>query len=334
MFYTPVNNVAGLQLASPRSVGGLSLVLLPGQGARVAVWPTRVTVITAGTYGTLTESLTIFGVTAVNGDTLTLVGPLEGTVDNNYAAGDYADLRVTAGYITDINAALNGILGSQQTPIFTTFTIPGQSSVMEVGSSISAGPLSFAWTTSNDANVAANSITISDVTHGITLGTGLPNTGNATLTSAVITNVSPGVQTWSISGNDSSNNIFSSSYKVDWYWAIYYGCNDNPTVTSSDILALGDLVLQADGTGTFDFPAGGYKYQCIPVSSPQPTAFISSGFEVAMAGVSDDPAYSNVNPSGISYAIVSVTNSYGATTTYAVYRSQHILGGTFTWEVS
>lgn len=108
MLYTPINNVYGLQLASPRSVGGLSLVLLSGQGARVAAWPTRVTVVTAGTYGTPTELLTVFGVTEVVGDTLTITGPLEGTVDRDYFDGDWVDLRVTAGYVNDLNIAVGG----------------------------------------------------------------------------------------------------------------------------------------------------------------------------------------------------------------------------------
>ena len=110
MFYTSINNVDILQLASPRSVGGTSLALLPGQGAKLTALPTRITVVTAGTYGSPTEVFTIFGVTAVSGDILTVTGPLEGTVDHNYVAGDYADLRVTAGYITDLNAAVTSFL--------------------------------------------------------------------------------------------------------------------------------------------------------------------------------------------------------------------------------
>ena len=103
MFYTPINNVAGLQLASPRSAGGTSLVLLPGQGGRVTALPTRVTVVTAGSYGTSAEVLTIFGVTGVSGDTLTISGPLEGTTDRGYAAGDYAEELAAEMLATTLN---------------------------------------------------------------------------------------------------------------------------------------------------------------------------------------------------------------------------------------
>jgi hypothetical protein len=139
MLYTPVNNVFGLRLASPRSVGGSSLVLASGQGARLTVLPTRITVVTAGTYGTSAELLTIFGVTAVSGDTLTITGPLEGTVDHNYAAGDYADLRVTAGYINDLNVGGTSGLpsGDAGQVLIIDDTTASFSSIIEVNSASS-----------------------------------------------------------------------------------------------------------------------------------------------------------------------------------------------------
>jgi hypothetical protein len=49
-----------------------------------------------------------------------------------------------------------------------------------------------------------------------------------------------------------------------------------------------------------------------------------------MATVADDPAYSNVDGGGTSYALVSVTNVNGVTTNYRVYRTANSLGGAIT----
>jgi hypothetical protein len=336
MFYTPVNNVGGLQLASPRSVGGSGLVLLPGQGARVAALPTRVTVITAATYGTTAEVLTIFGVTGVSGDNLTITGPLEGTVDRNYNVGDYADFRVTAGYVNDLNAAIDGLLNPYQAPAFTAFAISGQATTLEVGATIAAGSKTFTWTISNSGNVAANSISITDVTTSTVLGSGLANNGSAALAIGAITSNVPATHTWSVSGKDVQNTSFSRNFVVNWFWRVYAGVSNNPTVTGSDILAFGVSSLQSTAGGTYALTSGGYKYFCVPTSFVQPTSFKdqSTGFNVPMADTTANAAYSNVNSSGINYAIVSVPNSLGVTTNYAVYRSYNQLGSTLNLVVS
>lgn len=305
----------------------------------MTVLPTRVTLVTAGTYGTATELLTIFGVTDVNGDILTITAPLEGTLDRNYAAGDYADLRVTAGYIVDLNIAVNGLLTpSYQPPAFTAFAISGQAAIVEVGSALAAGNKTFTWATSNSGNVSTNSISIKDATTSTTLGAGLSNTGSTVITTGALTSNSQAIHTWSISGIDTHSATFSNSFSVEWLWKTYYGCNNNPTLTQADILSLGSFILQADGFGAFSFPAGGYKYYCIPTSFPQPSMFKdpNTHFNVPMAGPTDNPAYSNSNPNSpiLFYASVSVTNSFGVTSNYAVYRSQNPLGGTYAWEVS
>jgi hypothetical protein len=45
-----------------------------------------------------------------------------------------------------------------------------------------------------------------------------------------------------------------------------------------------------------------------------------------MATVASDPSYSNV-ANGYYYALVNVTNSYGVTAMYRVYRTYNSLGG-------
>ncbi len=104
------NNVIGLTLASAYTAGGGSMTLSSG-GSLLPTTPFRMTVVTAATYQTSSEALTIYEVTGVSGNVLTLAsngagGAIEGTTDRNYAVGDKVDLRLTAGAITDLNTAV------------------------------------------------------------------------------------------------------------------------------------------------------------------------------------------------------------------------------------
>ena len=104
---TPINDVIGLQLASPYTAGSGSMVLRSGEGAKIAATPTLVTAITAATYQQgASEVKASYVVSGVSGDTLT-VAVADGYADRNFAIGDYVECRPEAKYITDLNAAVN-----------------------------------------------------------------------------------------------------------------------------------------------------------------------------------------------------------------------------------
>jgi hypothetical protein len=108
-FSTFVNNTYATLATGGHTSGSGSLVLTAGQGAQFgSTFPFRVTVVTAGTYGTTAETLTIFSVTGRSTDTLT-VSVVEGSTDRNYAAGDVVEMRWTAGEANLISTAINAI---------------------------------------------------------------------------------------------------------------------------------------------------------------------------------------------------------------------------------
>jgi hypothetical protein len=108
-FATPRNGVS-TTLGASYTAGSGSLVLDAGAGASFGAptpdAPIRVTVVTDATYGTASETLTIFRATGRTSDTLTGVTAVEGTTDRNYSSGDRAEMRVTAAAVSDLNTAV------------------------------------------------------------------------------------------------------------------------------------------------------------------------------------------------------------------------------------
>jgi hypothetical protein len=131
---TPVDGAIGLQLASGYTAGSGSLVLKAGQGAKFTTFPTIVTVITFASYNTgASEVLCEFTVTGKSTDTLTGVAAVAGFTDQNFATNDYVEGRVSAKYITDVNAVVSQItLAGALTTVgafSTTLTTTGTTSV-------------------------------------------------------------------------------------------------------------------------------------------------------------------------------------------------------------
>jgi hypothetical protein len=235
-----------------------------------------------------------------------------------------------------------GLVAGQQSvymaPTFASFSITGQATPVEVGSTIASGNHTFIWTTTNSANVKANSISIVDTTASVTLATGLANTGSTVVSFASsISRTTPGTQTWTINGLDILNNGFSTTFSVAWQYRVYAGNNVNAELTAPMILALTDSnALQSSFAGTYSYSNTiAYKYFCYPDPLGSVSAFVdaNTGFPVSMATVADDPAYSNT-ANGWSYALVSVTSSLGVTVNYRVYRTQYQFSGTFAMRVS
>ncbi len=107
-FNTPINNVRST-LQSSHTSGSGTLAVATGTGTLFgSTFPLRVTVVTAASYGTASEVLTIFSVTARATDSLTVTA-IEGTSDAPYAAGAFVEMRDTAGSFSDIHTAVNAL---------------------------------------------------------------------------------------------------------------------------------------------------------------------------------------------------------------------------------
>lgn len=228
---------------------------------------------------------------------------------------------IVQGGVTKKITAENAGFVVYQNPTFSSFNIQGLANPLEVGDSIS-GVQTFQWTTTNSGNVLANSIKIYKVTGGLAvLLTGLANDGSEQYNFATpIQFTTNSSYTWRIEGatTEALPTLFNRDFTENAYWRKYWGTNPNDTINGAQILALTSSNLDNNGLGTLSFDAADqeYKYLAVESSLTQPTVFTDqdTGFNVAME----------------SPFTVSVTNSFGITTNYSVYRTTNKLGGAIT----
>jgi hypothetical protein len=344
-----MNNVT-TTLRADHVVGDGVIQVATGTGAYFGnTFPIRVTCQRASD-----NSVVIFAVAGRSGDDLT-VSTIEATPDLPLLTGDLCEMRLTAGAITELqdgllyttSAPTTGTVGgipagstftstlvkdvidqmlhAYLPPAFTSFGITG-AVPQEVGQ-VFSGAKTFTWSTSNSTNVAANSISITDVTGTSTLGTGLANDGSEGF-SLNVTHNAPANHQWSIAAQNTQSSPFSANTSVSWQWRLYYGPSGSITLNAAAIKALTSSALASGFAGTYVYAGGGYKYLCFPDSFGGPSAFkdAATQLNVAMCDSTDDPSYSNVQ-NGLNYALVSVTNNFTVTTNYRVYRTKNVLGG-------
>jgi hypothetical protein len=252
------------------------------------------------------------------------------------AVGGYA-IGSTFATAQTMQEMWDGLLYPYVPPTFTSFVISAFTTSYEVGATIS-GSKSFAWAFSNPALVTANTMDILDVTGGTTLAAGISITSPASATIATFTPTSPTSYSWRGRATNTQSTLFTSAlFTASWFWRAYYGTSASVTLNETQIEALVNNPLSSTEVGSYAFVAGDYKYFCWPDSfgspSAAPAGFISGGFLVSMASVADNAFYSNVQ-NGWSYGIVAVTNTFGVTTNYRVYRTLNTLGAAVTITVS
>lgn len=249
----------------------------------------------------------------------TIGGILAGTTFANYS----------------IQEMFDALLYPYQEPSFTSFSIAAQSTNLEVGETI-AGVKTFIWNTNNPSSIDTNSIKIRDVNAALDLAIGLANDGSESITlPSTVQLLSPGSYIWRIIGEDTQSNTFQRNFAVNWSWRRYYGTSNSTTLNETGIESLASSGLAGGLSGNLSYAAGGYKYYCFPtsfgaISDVQDT---ETGLPIAMASSIDDGFYNNTE-NDISYGLVSVTNTFGQTTVYKVYRTKYILGSTITFSVS
>lgn len=267
-----------------------------------------------------------------NEDHIALTGSLVATVTVG---------GITAGTdLSNINydTLLQQLLAPYASPAFSSFTMSGQATSIEVGTTLT-GSKNFAFSFTNGANVSPNTLAIFDVTAATFLVTGAPTTSPQAASIGSVTLSSPGTYSWrGQATNTNTINFSSAPFTVSWLWRLYYGTSTNTTLTEAQIEALTNNSLVAVNTAIYPFIAGGYKYFAWADSLGSPTT--STGFKdtsnnlpVSMASSVDDAFFSNVQ-NGWSYGLVSVTNANGVVTNYRVYRTKNQLGGSINIQVS
>jgi len=217
-------------------------------------------------------------------------------------------------------------------PAFSSFAIVGQTTVVEVGTTI-ATPKTFSFGFSN-ANVQPNSLDILDVTASTTLASGLPLVSpTSAIPIGVIQQINPSSYSWRGKATNTQATIFfSSNFTIGWYWKAYWGTSALPLLTEASIEGLLNGQLSVGLAGTYNFVALDYKYFCFPNDFGSPTTTVgfkdaATGLSIAMADTGDNAFYSNLQ-NGWFYGLVNVTNSLGIATNYRVYRTKNTLGAT------
>lgn len=198
-------------------------------------------------------------------------------------------------------------------PAFTAFAIQGQSSTIEVGSSIAANR-TFTWTTSTSANIESNSISIIDVTAGnVVIASGLADDGSEATTYGAITKTTPTTNQFKVQATDLESTVFSRTYTVTWQWMRYYGESSSSSLDEAGVEALRVSGLSSTAVGTYVFVGGGYKYIAFPGTL---TSFKDAETQLNVPFEDAD--------------VVSVTNTYGQTVDYNVYRTTNIITSAIT----
>ena len=266
------NNVAGLTLAAAYTAGTSSTFQLSAGASLLPAPPFRITVVTAGTYQTSSETLTIYEVTAVAGEVLTVgvSSPIEGTTDRNFAIGDRVDLRLTAGTISDLNTAVTPVqttgitaAGTNQATATalaapTFFASPATFVVSTVASGTGVVlPAAIAGMDITVVNAGANPLLVYPATGGSIDGAAanapmsIPPAGGAVNLVAYGTTVGGTTGTWNRAGSRPPNvQLFTASGT----WTRPPGC----TTVRVDLVGGGGGGGQGgSGTGSFSGGAGG-----------------------------------------------------------------------------
>lgn len=204
------------------------------------------------------------------------------------------------------------LLHAYQSPAFSSFLMTGVTDV-EVGTNLE-GVKTFTWATTNSSNVAASSISITDVTGGTgVIESSLANTGSKTHTfPSPTTRNTAGTYRFTITGTNTQSASFTRNLDLNFYWKVYYGESAETSLNEAQIEALRVGGLQAAFAATYAFSASNYKYLCFPTALGAVSSFkdAATGLDVPFESPST----------------VSVTNSKGVTTNYYVYRSTNVLG--------
>jgi hypothetical protein len=215
------------------------------------------------------------------------------------------------------------VLRPYEYPVFTSFGIQGQSN-LEIGDQIPAS-VSFTWGLSNQHNVVEDSLVIRDVTRAEDLATGVQKTPPeaVVMPSGAIQKTSQASHVFRISGqNNKPGSITPRNATYYWYWRLFYGVNINATLDEAAIEALVSSMLTGAYARTYALGGGSnYKYVCFPTSFGTPSTFIDTdtGFGVDMVKQAPD---------------VNVTNGFGQTTAYSIWRTLNTINSTLNLQVN
>jgi hypothetical protein len=209
----------------------------------------------------------------------------------------------------------DALLYPYQYPAFTSFNRTNMNSVYELGETFLGGNQTFTWSTSNSANVSANTISIVENHTATTLLTGGANDGTEVLSASTYVRTTAGTTLmYTISAIDTQSNPLSATISKNWRGRWYYG-TDAATSLTTTIITGGTFTTQLT-TGVVNnyvtwSPTGAqYGYLVIPNYLAQP-----SDLRDSVAGCF------GTNIPYISQGTITFNNAYGVSQTYNIYRT-------------
>lgn len=220
-----------------------------------------------------------------------------------------------------LSEVFDALLFPYQSPTMS-LTVTG-GNPLEVGQTL-ANPITLQWNSTNDSNVQGSSITISDITGGVTILTGGGPDGSTSYTyGSPIVKTSPGAShTWRAQGTNTNNQTYQASVTKTWYWKKYWGTSTIAVPTEALIEGLANSALSNSNPGTYNMAAGGYKYFAFPASNGIPSLLLTGPANLVLADADDG---FELGSGQVTYKQVSVTNQYGQSTNYNVFRSKNEL---------
>jgi hypothetical protein len=225
-------------------------------------------------------------------------------------------------------------------PVFTSFLIVGEATSVEVGTTV-GGTKSFSFSISRPANVAPNTLDIVDVTTATALASNIAVTSPVSVIVPSFTFNTQGSHSFRARADNTgvpSAQFQSALFTINAYWLKHWGTSPNTTLTENQVEALSSVSLAVSKAGDLSFGTGGYKWFAIPkyLGGPAATTGIrdkSNGNAISMADFTDDAYFSDI-VNGWYCKELSMTNAFGKTTDWRVFRSKFPLGGAIIFEIS
>jgi len=264
-------------------------------------------------------------------------------INTTFSSTTYTQL-FDAMFYPNLQPAFTSFLLKSGTTAGDTASAFTQTQTLEVGDSVSGGTKVFTWGTSNSSFVQTNSIKIYNVTGGnVIISTPSSGISNSFTASTAFSNTKKTVQAshiWRIYGTKTpSLSTFNLSFQVNWFFRRMFGVSSTSALTTSAEVyafsASSSSTLTSTIIGTYAFSGAGYKYIFVPTTFASPTLFkdSSTNLSVAMAEITDAPFFSGLSGSYY-FGTTPVTNLFGITQNYRVYRTRNFLNGNITIAVT
>jgi len=268
-----------------------------------------------------------------------------------------------------IQDVFNDLIYSNQLDTWSTISVVGPSGSATpgngfpiVGQKLVPGSYTFSWTLSDPTKFVENTLNVVDNIYDDMANTLLSNnliTGGSVSTPFVFNLGATFSATHSMVHRDFVFSMqrlngtvitqtVSWNFQDYWYYGAYSGLTANSSIFSNLLTNGGGLSVWFNNNSTnepnglvltpsMNYGGDGYKYIAIPddINEHITNAFYKN-MPIAFASDVDGYTYSEVGNvyNDVNWSIVPVTNNWGVTKNYKVYRTLNVINGTFSFKIN